>query len=102
MGVFTLFPKQTQIMNKVLIVIAFLIVPFFATAKNDTKTEISASKTEVKASIKQEVTIKKYDKITIDPRKQNLDLNFKKSNDIIDVKAYIKSLQLKRKATVIG
>ncbi|MFK2819351.1 hypothetical protein U0L90_04425 [Flavobacteriaceae sp. LMIT009] len=89
-------------MNKVLIVIAFLIVPFFATAKNDTKTEISASKTEVKASIKQEVTIKKYDKITIDPRKQNLDLNFKKSNDIIDVKAYIKSLQLKRKATVIG
>ena len=99
---FTLFPKQTQIMNKVLIVIAFLIVPFFATAQNDTKTEISASKTEVKASIKQEVTIKKYDKITIDPRKQNLDLNFKKSNDIIDVKAYIKSLQLKRKATVIG
>ena len=89
-------------MNKVLIVIAFLIVPFFATAQNDTKTEISASKTEVKASIKQEVTIKKYDKITIDPKKQNLDLNFKKSNDIIDVKAYIKSLQLKRKATVIG
>ena len=102
MGAFTLFPKQTQIMNKVLIVIAFLIVPSFATAKNDTKTEISASKTEVKASIKQEVTIKKYDKITLDPRKQNLDLNFKKSNDIIDVKAYIKSLQLKRKATVIG
>ena len=89
-------------MNKVLIVIAFLIVPFFATAQNDTKTEISASNTEIKASIKKEVTIKKYDKITIDPRKQNLDLNFKKSNDIIDVKAYIKSLQLKRKATVIG
>ena len=56
LGAFTLFPKQTQIMNKVLIVIAFLIVPFFATAQNDTKTEISASKTEVKASIKQEVT----------------------------------------------
>lgn len=89
-------------MNKVLIVIAFLIVPFFATAQNDTKTEISASKTEIKASIKQEVTVKKYDKITIDPKRQNLDLNFKKSNDIIDVKAYIKSLQLKRKATVIS
>jgi peptidoglycan hydrolase-like amidase len=89
-------------MNKVLIVIAFLIVPFFATAQNDTKTEISTSKTEIKAAVKQEVTIKKYDKITIDPKKQNLDLNFKKSNDIIDVKAYIKSLQLKRKATVIG
>ena len=89
-------------MNKVLIVIAFLIVPFFATAQNDSKVETSTVKTEIKASVKQEVTIKKVDHITIDPKKQNLDLNFKKSNDIISVKAYIKSLQLKRKATLVS
>ncbi len=89
-------------MNKVLIVIAFLIVPFFATAQNDTKVETNEVKTEITTSIKQEVTIKKVDVISINPKTQNLDLNFKKSNDIISVKAYIKSLQLKRNASVMS
>ena len=85
-------------MNKVLIVIAFLIVPFFATAQNDTE----IVKTPVNTTIKTEVTIKKVDVISINPKTQNLDLNFKKSNDIISVKAYIKSLQLKRNASVMS
>ena len=85
-------------MNKVLIVIAFLIVPFFATAQNDSE----IVKTEVKITIKTEVVIKKVDFISINPKTQNLDLNYKKSHDIISVKAYIKSLQLKRKATVMS
>ncbi len=95
-------------MKRVLIVIAFLIVPFFASAQNDTKVEKTEVKTEViadiniKAEINQTLTIKKVDPISINPKKQNLDLNFKKSNDIISVKAYIKSLQIKRKATVIS
>ena len=97
-------------MKRVLIVIAFLIVPFFASAQNDTKidkTEITVE-VETNAIIKAEInkdlklTIKKVDPISINPKKQNLDLNFKKSNDIISVKAYIKSLQLKRKATVMS
>lgn len=101
---------KPQVMKRVLIVIAFLIVPFFASAQNDTKTDKTEITVEVEANviIKAEInkdlmlTIKKIDPISINPKKQNLDLNFKKSNDIISVKAYIKSLQLKRKATVIG
>ena len=95
-------------MKRVLIVIAFLIVPFFASAQNDTKIETTDVKIDVKADIiikaeiNQLLTIKKVDPISINPKKQNLDLNFKKSNDIISVKAYIKSLQLKRKATVMS
>lgn len=97
-------------MNRVLIVIAFLIVPFFASSQNDAKIEKTEVKTEVKADImiqaeinqELELTIKKIDPISVNPKKQNLDLNFKKSYDIISVKAYIKSLQLKRKATVIS
>jgi hypothetical protein len=83
-------------MNKIITVIAFLIVPFFATAQNDSE----IVKTDV--IIKTEVVIKKIDPISINPKTQNLDLNYKKSNDIISVKAYIKSLQLKRKATVMS
>lgn len=99
--------NKPQVMKR-LIVIAFLIVPFFASAQNETKIEKTEVKTEVKADtvIKTEIikdfAIKKIDPITTNPKKQNLDLNFKKSKDIISVKAYIKSLQLKRKATVIS
>ena len=95
-------------MKRVLIVIAFLIVPFFASAQIDTKIEKTETKIEIKADviIKAEINngiaIKKIDPITTNPKKQNLDLNFKKSNDIISVKAYIKSLQLKRKASVMS
>ena len=85
-------------MNKVLIVIAFLTVPFFATAQNDSE----IVKTDVITIIKTDVVIKKVDTISINPKTQNLDLNYKKSQDIISVKSYIKSLQLKRKATVMS
>ena len=57
---------------------------------------------EVKATIKTEVVIKKVEPISINPKTQNLDLNFKKSNDLISIKAYIKSLQLKRKETLMS
>ena len=60
------------------------------------------SKEDIKATIKNEVVIKKIDPISIDPKNQSLDLNFKKSNDIISIKAYIKSLQLKRKTTLMS
>ena len=85
-------------MNKVLIIIAFLIVPFLGTAQNDSE----IVKTEAKSIIKTEVAIKKIDPISINPKTQNLDLNYKKSNDIISVKAYIKSLQLKRKESLMS
>lgn len=85
-------------MNKVLIVIAFLIAPLFATAQSNSE----IVKVDINTTIKTEVVIKKVDPISINPKTQNLDLNYKKSNDIISVKAYIKSLQLKRKVTVMS
>ena len=85
-------------MNKVLIIIAFLIVPFLGTAQIDSE----IVKTEAKSIIKTEVAIKKIDTISINPKTQSLDLNYKKSNDIISVKAYIKSLQLKRKESLMS
>ncbi len=83
-------------MNKVLIVIAFLIVPFLATAQNDSE----KVKVEINTTINTEIALKKVEKISIDPKTQYLDLNYKKSNDIINVKTYIRSLRLKGKTNV--
>ena len=84
-------------MKKILILIAFTIVPFFAMAQNtvDTKNK------DVETSVKNEVVIKKVDPISINPKAQK-DLNFKKNKDLISVRAYIKSLQLKRKETLMS
>ena len=64
-------------------------------------TDIDSAK-ETKATINTEVAVKKIDPISINPKTQNLDLNYKKSNDLISIKAYIKSLQLKSKVTVMS
>ena len=91
-----LHQKPTQIMKKVLIIIAFLIAPLLSMAQTTDK--VSAE--DIKATVKTEVAIKKIDKISIDPKTQNLKLYYKKSSDIISIKAYIKTLQLKSKATL--
>ena len=66
------------------------------------QTTVIDSIEETKTIIKTEVVIKKIEPISINPKTQNLDLNYKKSNDIISIKAYIKSLQLKRKETLMS
>ena len=81
-------------MKKSLFVIAFVLVPILTMASNN------ETKTEDSDTIKKEVVLKKVDPISINPKTQHKDLNFKKSNDLISVKAYIKSLQMKRKATL--
>ena len=85
-------------MKKFLLIIVILVVPFISMAQSATIKTIEDSKT----TLKTEVAIKKIDPISINPKTQNLDLNFKKSNDIISTKAYIKSLQLKRKVTLMS
>lgn len=83
-------------MKKLILIAAFSTLPFFAMGQNaDSKQEQKQDTT-----VKTEVAIKKVDAISINPKTQLLDLNFKKSNDIISIKAYIKTLQLKRKVTV--
>ena len=85
-------------MNKILILIALLIVPFFGIAQNNTE----IVKENFNATINTELAIKKIEPISINPKTQNLDLNFKKSNDIISVKAYINSLRLRRKKALMS
>jgi len=84
-------------MKKFLLIIVILVLPFISMAQTT-----AIDSLETKTIIKTEVVIKKIDPISINPKTQNLDLNYKKSNDIISIKAYIKSLQLKRKETLMS
>ena len=85
-------------MKKFLLLIVIFVLPFISIAQ----TTVIDSAKETKTIIETEVAIKKIDPISINPKTQNLDLNYKKSNDLISIKAYIKSLQLKSKVTVIS
>jgi len=85
-------------MNKLILIAAFLIVPFTMVAHNSPENKKEA----LEVNIKTEVAAKKIDPISINPKVQNKTINFKKSNDIISVKAYIKSLQMKRKETLVS
>ena len=85
-------------MKKFLLIIVILVLPFISMAHTTTINTVE----ETKTIIKTEVVIKKVEPISINPKTQSLDLNYKKSNDIISIKAYIKSLQLKRKETLMS
>jgi len=85
-------------MKKFLLIIVILVLPFISMAQTTTTNTVE----EAKTTIKTEVVIKKIDPISINPKTQSLDLNYKKSNDLISIKAYIKSLQLKRKETLMS
>jgi len=85
-------------MKKFLILSVILVLPLISMAQTTTIKTLE----EVKPSINTEVAIKKVETISVNPKSQNLDLNFQKSNDIISIKAYIKSLQLKSKDTVMS
>ena len=82
-------------MNKTILILAFLLVPFTMVAQNTVQTK----KETEKNIIKTEVAVKKVEPISTNPKVQNKTINFNKSNDLISVKAYIKSLQMKRKET---
>ncbi len=67
-----------------------------ATAQNDSE----IVQIEINTTINTEVAFKKVEKISVDPKTQYLDINYKKSTDIINVKTYIRSLRLKGKTNV--
>ena len=85
-------------MKKVILTIAILVVPFLMTAQNsdeNVKTELNTTiNTEVEVAAK-----KKTEHISVNPLEQTY-INFKKSQDIISVRAYIKSLQIKGDAAI--
>lgn len=85
-------------MNKTILILVFLLVPFTMVAQATVETK----KETEKNIIKTEVAIKKVEPISDNPKVQNKTINFNKSNDLISVKAYIKSLQMKRKETQVS
>jgi len=83
-------------MKKYLLIVVLVLTPILSIASNNETIEKKEN------TIKTEVVIKKVDPISINPKTQHRDLNFKKSHDLISVKAYIKSLKMKRKATLVS
>ena len=81
-------------MKKVLITLVILVAPFVAMAQNQTtntpaETVITVVASTTEASSKQSAEAKL--------QAQANDMNYKKSNDIISIRAYRKSLQVKVK-----
>jgi hypothetical protein len=91
-------------MKKVLIIIVILTAPFLMVAQNNSSSSIIseenititlATNDEVKTDMPAQKTAEaKF-------RAKAKDMNYKKSNDIISVKAYRKSLQIKVKEVKI-
>ncbi len=90
-------PKSNLVMKKVLIIIVILTAPFLTVAQNNTTTTetgitvTASTQEEVKTDVSaQETAEAKF-------RAKAKDMNYKKSNDIISIQAYRKSLQIKTK-----
>ena len=86
-------------MKKVLIILVILTAPFLTVAQNNTSTTVTETIINVTTSNPEEVKTDISAQQTAEAvlRAKAKDLNYKKSNDIISVKAYRKSLQIKVK-----
>ncbi|MBT8259780.1 MAG: hypothetical protein HKO92_04505 [Flavobacteriaceae bacterium] len=84
-------------MKRSLYIIAFLILPLFTMGQE--KNEFS--KIDIQSNLKSEITIKKIEPISSNPLEQIQLLNIK-SEELISIKAYIKTLKVKRKETILG
>jgi len=86
-------------MKKVLIILVILTAPFLTGAQNDTTTtvvnEVITNTTSIKVDVKIDTTTQQT--ADVDYVAKVNDMNYKKSNDIISIKAYRKSLQIKVK-----
>ena len=80
-------------------------MPFLSFSQaEENKTPIVINTEVVKEIIlnESELSLRKVEPISSNPKIQNKVINFNKSNDLISIKAYIKSLQLKRKETLMS
>lgn len=80
-------------MKKVLIIVAFLTAPFLTVAQSNTLVNDEVVTVVAKDTAKTETSTKQS--ATSKFKAEAADLNYKKSNDIISIKAYRKSLQIK-------
>lgn len=81
-------------MKKSLVIILFLTMSFAGLAQQDVAAN---SKTEIAETIKADQPIVKKATISAKTKAKVLKINRKKSNEIISIKAYRKSLQIKVK-----
>ena len=90
-------------MKKVLIILVILTAPFLTVAQNNTSSTVTETSITVTTSTQEEVKtdISAQETAEAKFRAKAKDLNYKKSNDIISVKAYRKSLQIKIKEVKI-
>ena len=90
-------------MKKVLIIIVILTAPFLTEAQNNTSSTVTETGITVTTSTQEEIKtdISAQEAAEAKFRAKAKDLNYKKSNDIISVKAYRKSLQIKIKEVKI-
>lgn len=91
--------------QKIILILAFFTLPFVSIAQNNLDSKQSDLRSEVNKEItinKEDIALRKIEPISFDPKVQIKNINFNKSNDIISLKAYIKSLQMKRKTTLMS
>ena len=89
-------------MKKVLIILVILIAPFAVMAQDNTPSAQAEETINVAPSTPEEVKTDVSNKETAEAKfkAQAIDMNYKKSNDIISIKAYRKSLQIKIKEVI--
>jgi hypothetical protein len=88
-------------MKKVLILIMLVALPSITFGQNTTSTattnEDTKTTVETSVEVKETIEVKTKDALSFDAKAQVLNLNHAKSNDLISIKAYKKSLQIKVK-----
>lgn len=105
-----------MVMKKMILIIALFTFPFLSISQNDLDKQEVTSRDVIESVIEFELdnsqivlewnndslAYRKVEPISQDPKDQNKSINFTKSNELISIKAYIKSLQMKRKITLMS
>lgn len=92
-------------MNRLTLILALFTMPFLSFGQTETDKTLLVINTEVVKDVllnETELSLRKVEPISANPKIQNKTINFNKSNDIISIKAYMKSLHLKRKETLMS
>ena len=92
-------------MKQIILILALTTMPFLSFSQSDNEHALESINVEViKDVLKQdtELSLRKVEPISDNPKIQNKVINFNKSNDLISIKAYMKSLQMKRKETLMS
>jgi hypothetical protein len=90
-------------MKKVLIIMVILTAPFLMVAQSNTTSTVNEEVITITPTTNEAVNTNNTNQNTAEAKfkAQANDMNYKKSNDIISIKAYRKSLQIKVKEVKI-